>query len=534
MPSDPLQRAIVALNSQLELSVVLDTFLAAAAEQTGARYAAINIVDDDGLSVEFHYTGMPSGVWAAIGRAPNHVATLAQIPADGMLIIDELSNHPHFKGFPPGHPPMGAFLGTALRVRSRVFGYLYLADKREGFSEDDVAVVAALAAAASVAIDNAQLYERAILRERWVEASQQITTALLSDRDDDEALGHIVHAAVELADASHGALVLPGVGDTWVMEFTAGPRAADLLGLVLLEEGFALGTLRSGNGAIAPEPPGGAVLAPVQDFGPTLYAPLRAAEGVVGMLMVWRNRGTRVFEADDLAIAQRFADQAAVALTLSEFAHIRNLSQLLEERARLADDLHDFVSQELFATAMEVEAIAEQAPPHIADRLASTLDHVKRAQHEVRGVMRALAGQRASEPFAERFNRELVMARDSLGFNPSLKADWKHVAATLAADYSLADDAIAVARELFSNVARHAHATAVEVELRATEGRFSITITDNGIGPAGASNRHSGTSNLAGRAIRRNGTFTLEEVTPGADKPGTRAEWNVQAGAAQA
>jgi len=254
---EPLLSAILALNSQLDLPHVLDHFLTAATEQTGARYAAINIVDEDGVSVDFHYAGMPEGVWAKIGRAPNHVATLARIPHEGAIVIEELTKHPSFAGFPKNHPPMGAFLGTALKVRGAVFGYLYLADKEGGFTTKDEEAVLALAAGAAVAIDNAELYERAVKRERWLEASQKITTALLTDPGDEEAFSRIVDAAMELADAQHGVLVLPGVGDTWVMEFTAGPRATDLLGLVLPEQGFAITAIRSGEGTVAAAPPGG-------------------------------------------------------------------------------------------------------------------------------------------------------------------------------------------------------------------------------------------------------------------------------------
>jgi len=527
--SRALLDAIVALNSELDLPHVLDRFLSASTDLTGAKYAAINIVDDAGLSVDFHFVGVPDGVWARIGRAPNHVATLARIPTEGTIVIEELTKHPSFAGFPAGHPPMGAFLGTALRVRDEVFGYLYLADKMGGFSEHDSESVLALAAAASAAIDNAQLYERAILRERWLEASQQISTALLTDPGDEAAFERIVDAAMTLAEAQHAALVLPGVGDDWVMEFTAGPRASELLGLVLPETGYAITAIRSGTGTIAVEPPGSTILTPVQDFGPTLYAPLVAAGRTIGLLMLWRDRGLRPFVEDDLATAQRFANQAALALNLAELSHVQNKTAMLEERERLADDLHDFVSQELFATAIQIEAIAEESPENLRARLMSTLDHVKRAQHEVRGVMGSLSGQRTSEPLSERIRRELVMAEGSLGFAPSVQVDWAEVSHAVAGDPSLSDDVVAVVRELLSNAARHADASHVHMTLSGADGRLIVTISDDGIGPAGATRRHSGTSNLAGRAMRRNGTFSLSPDRPGVERTGTRAEWNVEA-----
>ncbi|WNM28273.1 GAF domain-containing protein [Demequina capsici] len=526
--SDALANAIVGMN-RLDLNDVLDRFLDAATEHTGAKMAAINILDDDGISVEFHYNGIPTGVMAHIGRAPNAVGTLAQIPREGCLVIEELTKHPAFRGLPPGHPPMGSFLGAALVVRDELFGYLYLASKEGGFTERDQQIVLALAAAASSAIDNAQLYERALLREKWLTASQDITTQLLADPGDEEAFERIVQAASELAGATSAALVLPGVGEEWVMEFTLGNRSDELLGQVLPEDGHALTVIRSGEGVVASEPPGGTVLPAVRAFGPTLYAPLHSEGRTSGLLMLWREPGMAAFGQNDLSTAQRFASQAAMALSFAELAHVKNVSHMLEERERIADDLHDFVSQELFATAIQLETIAANVPAEFRPRLLSTLDHVKRAQREVRSVMGTLSGERTSEPLSERLRREFVLAQDSLGFTPRVDVSWEDVATAAAADPTLSDDAVAVVRELLSNVARHAQATAVTVSLSAPPGRFIITITDDGLGPAGATKRHSGTSNLANRAIRRQGTFTLAPVRPGAPRPGTAAEWNVEA-----
>ena len=527
--TDALTDAIVALNAQLDLPHVLDKFLEASTVHTGARYSAINILDSEGISVDFHYTGMDPKLWEMLGRAPNAVGVLSQIPPEGTLCIQEITEHPSFKGLPPGHPPLGAFLGTALKVRGTVFGYLYLANKNGGFTEQDEAVVLSLAAATSVAIDNAQLYEDALARERWLKASQDITTSLLSNPGDEEAFAGIVESAKELAVASHVALVLPGVDDEWVMEFTAGTHADDLLGLVLPSDGYAMSTIRSGEGTIAAEPPGGTVLEPVKYFGPTLYAPLQAQGRTVGLLMLWRNRGEAAFDDHDLTTAQRFANQAAMALSLAELSHVKNVTSMLEDRERLADDLHDFVSQELFATAIQLETIAETVSPEVRNRVLSTLDHVKRAQREVRGVMSSLAGQRTSEPLSERVRRETVMAQDTLGFAPTLQVEWASVSHAIAGDPTLSDDVVAVVRETLSNVARHADAKAVHLTIEAGGGRLSVVTTDDGVGAAGATARHSGTSNLANRAIRRNGTFTLASVRPGNKRPGTVAEWNVEA-----
>lgn len=527
-PLDALTHAIVGLNAKHDLAELLAEMLDVSLQLTGAQYAAINRLDADDISVAFQYVGMDPSVWDLIGRAPNGVGVLHEIPSHDVLMIDEITKHPAFLGLPPGHPPLGAFLGSRLRVRDTTFGYLYLANKDGGFNDADGQMVRALAAAASVAIDNAQLYSQTVDEQAWLAASNNIVTGLLSDPEDESVFSTILSSAASLAHATHAALALPGVADEWVMEFTSGPRADTLLGLILPEDGPAMATVRSGLGIIASIPPGTYVLEEIRDLGPALYAPLHAGDRTVGLLMLWRERGDRVFGEVDLATAQQFANNAAVALGLAEIAHMKQVSGLNDERQRLADDLHDFVSQELFATSIQLESLAQDVDKEAARRLIATLEHVRRAQFEVRGVMSSLAGIRNTEPLQSRLRREITLAKETLGFAPHVDASWAGVAEATAIDRSLCDDSVAVVRELLSNIARHAHATAAWVQIEVRENRLHITVSDNGVGPAGAQQRHSGTANLANRAIRRNGNFSLDAREPGGDMPGTVATWTVR------
>ncbi len=526
--TDSLSSAIIALNAELELSAVLDRFLEVSLAHTGAKYAAINVLNDHGESVDFYYQGMDRSIWEKIGRGPGSVGVLGRIPALGTLVVDEVTEHPAFEGLPPGHPPLGSFLGTALRVRDHVFGYLYLASKEGGFTAGDEPIVQALAAAASVAIDNSQLYSSALERERWLTASQEITTALLADPGDETALARIVETAQELAHASAATLVLPGVDDDWVMEFTAGHRAGDLLGLSLPEGGQALKTIRTGEGTIAQEPPGEVILEPVRDFGPALYAPLRTEGRTVGLLMLWRDRGQTTFDQSDLATAQRFANQAALALSIAELRHVKDVTALLEDRQRIADDLHDLVSQELFAASIQLESLGERVPAEFRAGLTGCLGHVKRAQSEVRGVVSTLDNERTAEPLSERLRREIVLAQDALGFAPIVKVDWSAIPPEVEANASLGDDLVAVLRESLSNVAQHARASRAEVTLTIVKQRLTLSVTDDGVGPPEVFDRHSGTSNLANRALRRAGSFSLEKANPDASPPGCLLRWTVK------
>lgn len=525
---DALAHAIVGLNAKHDLADVLAEMLDASVHLTGAKYAAINRLDVNDRSVGFQFVGMDSSVWDKIGRAPSGIGVLNEIPVDDILVIEEITEHPAFLGLPKGHPELGAFLGTRLHVRDQTFGYLYLSNKEGGFNAADGRIVRALASAASVAIDNAKLYSQTIEKQAWLEASNAIATALLSNPEDESVFSTILVSATSLARATHAALALPGVADNWVMEFSAGPHADDLLGLVLPEEGQAMSTIRSGTGLVAAIPPGTFVIETIRDFGPAMYAPLRAGDHTVGLLMLWRERGDPEFIDTDLATAQQFANDAAVALSLAEITHMKHLAGLGEERQRLADDLHDFVSQELFATSIQLEGIAQDVDEVTAQRLAGTLEHVRRAQFEVRGVMSSLAGMRNTEPLRVRLSREITLAKETLRFMPRVDADWDQISAAIASDRSLCDDAVAVIRELLSNIARHARASAAWVEVKVEDDRLSIAVSDNGVGPYGAHERHSGTANLANRAIRRDGNFSLDVRDPGADMPGTIAEWTVQ------
>ena len=525
---DSLSGAIIALNADLDLPAVLNRFLDVSLAHTGAKYAAINVLSPEGRSIDFYFKGMDRGLWEKIGRGPGAIGVLGRIPAQGTLVVDEVTEHPAFEGYPSGHPAIGSFLGTALRVRDRVFGYLYLASKDGGFTAQDETIVRALAAAASVAIDNSTLYRNALERERWLTASQTITTALLADPGDEEALARLVEAAKELGQASAATLVLPGMDEQWVMEFTAGAKADQLLGLVLPEGGQALKTIRSGVGTVALEPPGAVILEPVRDFGPALYAPLRTEGRTVGLLMLWRDRGQPSFGSTDLDTAQRFADQAALALSVAELRHVKDVSALLEDRQRIADDLHDLVSQELFAAAIQLESLAERVPSEFKNTLENIRDYITRAQREVRGVVSTLDEERSSEPLSARIRREIVLAHDSLGFPPTVKVDWESLPAEVESDSALSDDLVAVVRESLSNVAQHARASTAEVAIWLEGDRLSVSVTDDGSGPPEEYSRHSGTSNLANRALRRAGSFSLQPARPGSPKPGSVMLWTVK------
>ncbi|HEY8721361.1 GAF domain-containing sensor histidine kinase [Pengzhenrongella sp.] len=540
-----LLQAVLALAADLDLPSLLKRFVDASTELTGARYGAINILDEHGTSTTFVQNGFDDLTVAALGHAPHAIGVLGQIPAHGVLRLEDLTKHPAYLGLPPSHPPLGSFLGTAVRVREKVFGYLYLSEKAGGFEDSDEDLVTALAAAAAVAIQNAELYALAVKRENWVRAGQQITTMLLEGAEEEDVLAQIASTAREIAGADTAALVLPGMADALVMEIVEGQAQDKLLGLAMVPEGRAWAAFESGVSAlvpslaIAPTPQ----LEPLRLFGPALYTPLRTAGKSVGVLMLLRRVDSPPFTDNDLVMTKSFAAQAALAFILAEARHAQDVAALLDERERIARDLHDLAIQQLFATGLQLETVGRRAAlggdgAEIAGLINGALDGVDSSVRQIRMIVHSLHDPAAGgASLVERLRREATLSRGGLGFAPSLLITADGVVVDTSDNELLgriddvvgadrANDVVAVAREGLTNAARHAKATSVAVRVSVNgsgpSGRIVIEVEDDGAGLDETRDRHSGTKNLAARARQDGGTFSLTAPPSGV---GTLLTW---------
>lgn len=543
--------AILAVAGQLELPAVLDRFVQVSAELTQARFGAINVLDDTGTSTTFVYTGVPTAVARAMRHPPHAQGVLGQIPQDGALRLDDLTQHPAFQGWPSHHPSMGSFLGASVRVGDHVFGQLYLSEKLDGrpFTEADEQMVVALAAAAGVAVANAQLYAEAERREHWLRAGQDITTMLLEGADEESALEHVARTAREVAGADTAALALPGLGGELYIELADGHDADVLTGLVMPRGGRAWTVLEEGCGLLTPSLSASRTVKneEMRAFGPAMFAPLHSSGRGVGVLVLLRRIGGTPFDESDLATAESFASQAALAYVLAEARHAQDVAALLDERERIARDLHDLAIQQLFATGMQLETVRRRAARGVdAHELTSiveeALDNVDSSVRQIRQIVYALRDPDAATGLVERLRREASLARTGLGFAPSLVLQLDGV--PLAAgdgdaedriddrlEQELTDDVVAVVREGLANAARHAHASsvAVRVTVRGTgpTGSVTVDVEDDGVGLPATRERSSGTGNLASRARQHGGTFALGAAPSGR---GTLLAWQAPLG----
>ena len=538
-----LLEAILAVARELDLPAVLNRFVQLCAELTGARYAAINVLDEHGESTTFVYTGVPTEVARMLRTPPHAQGVLGAIPAEGVLRLEDLRLHPAFIGWPARHPDMGAFLGASVRVGQRVFGQLYLSEKEGGFTDDDEQITLALAAAAGVAVSNAQLYAETERRERWLRAGQEITTMLLQGAEEEDALARIAAMAREVAEADTAALVLPGIGGQLVAEIVDGHRAEELLGTVMPVGGRTWTVMSEGKGLLTASLSRSPVVrVPVlRSFGPALFAPLQTGGHGIGVLLLLRRVGGRPFEDSDLTTAESFASQAALAFVLAEARHARDVAALLDERARIARDLHDLAIQQLFATGMQLETLRRRAaqgvdPTELLSIVDDALDNVDGSVRQIRRIVHALRDPDAATGLVERLRREASMARTGLGFAPSLVLSLdgrplgsddegsERLDARLDAD--LTDDVVAVVREGLANAARHAHASSVTVRVavrgQGRTGTVDVEVQDDGVGLPERRDRRSGTGNLATRARQHRGTFSLGAAP---DRRGTLLAW---------
>ncbi|MET3984484.1 GAF domain-containing protein [Streptomyces sp. PvR034] len=529
-----LLEAVMSVGRELDLPQVLQGIVEAAVVLVDAEYGALGVIGNDKKLAEFLPVGISDALRAQIGDLPSGHGILGElIRHPEPLRLSELSEHPASYGFPDHHPPMHSFLGVPIRIREEVFGNLYLTEKRGGadFDAEDEAVLSTLAVAAGIAIENARLFEEVRLRERWLEASSDITSALLSGAPEVEVLQGMLERAKDITVADMGVFYLLGSGGELRGSLAIGEGAEAHRGIVLPST---QGTLA--EAALARD---GLITVPdlatdrrvtVQrerwtGFGPAVAVTVGTKEKLRGVLMLARRHGRPVFAAAEIAALPGFAGQAALALELADRRHDAEQMSLLEDHDRIARDLHDLAIQRLFATGMTLQSAQRFVDhPQASERLARAVDDLDSTIKIIRSTIFGLREHEApgeAPKLRSRAVKTLDEAAAVLGFAPALRME-----GLIDTDVpsAIADEVLAVVGEALTNVARHAEATRVEVSIVAADGKLTLTVTDNGVGlPAGG--RRSGLRNLAERAERLSGR--MEAAARADGERGTRLEWRV-------
>jgi len=524
--------AVLAIGTGLDLQSVLHRIVEAAVRLVDARYGALGVIDDRALISQFLTVGVDDEATALIGPLPRGGGILGLLIKEPLpLRLHDLNQHPAAFGFPAHHPPMKSFLGVPIRIRDEVFGNLYLTEKRGGsdFDDEDESVVLALAAAAGVAIENARLYDDVRHRERWLRASAEVTTALLSGGEPDDVLQLVAARARDLAVADFAAIVLP-LADQLVIEVADGEAAPRVIGGRIDPNNSLVGEAFHSGKTIALDDvranprwaEGSDALA---DFGPVLIVPLVAGGAPRGVLWVGNQRGGRRFRDSQQAMLEAFADQAALGLELARQRRETEQLSLFRDRDRIARDLHDTVIQRLFATGMQLESSMRYVTePEASDRIQGAVGDLDKTIKEIRSTIYSLqrSERTPSSSLRARIVELIEELTPALGFTPALRLEGL---VDTRVSKEVGENLLPVVREALSNTARHAHAHHADVSLVVNESWVTVTVTDDGVGISD-NGRRSGLANLEARARSLAGAFTAHSAPEG----GAELIWRVPLG----
>ncbi len=488
------------LTAELDLDALLDTVLETARSLTGARFAAVGVLDERRRALEqFHTSGIPADVHARIGDLPRGRGILGVLIDDPRpLQLHDVTSDPRSFGFPEGHPPMHGFLGVPIKIRGEAWGNLYLTEKEGGddFDDRDAETVMVLAEWAAIAIENARLFgqarsqrdelERAL---RGLEATVDVALAIGDATDVGGVLALIARRARGLVDAQAVVIALLQRGRLQVAASSlASPSSCEPAAAIPLDGAIA---------ACAIDGPGAAIFGVddaigaearafgVDRAGAALAVPVQFRGESLGVLVAFDHLGERRdFERADERAVRSLAASAATAITTARSVEAGRLRATIAaaeaERTRWSRELHDETLQGLGALKLALRgALRSSDEARRAALIESVVDQLDSEIAGLRGIIRDLrpaalddlglasALQTLAERMEERggfaVRTQLEIAADRL--DPELEI----------ATYR-------VVQEALTNVVKHAAATNVLVRVRCDAQTLTALVVDDGVG----------------------------------------------------
>jgi signal transduction histidine kinase len=484
----------ISLTSELELGPVLQRLVEAAARLTGARYAALGVVDPSGKVLErFVTTGVDDETREAIGDEPVGRGVLGAVIRDAKPIrLARISDDPRSVGFPPHHPEMTTFLGVPVVLRGTVFGNLYLTEKHDGseFTEEDEELTRLLAAQAAVAVENARLHESSSRWLRQLESLNEIVNEIATQIEPEPVLAIV---AARLRELVRARIVLIALLDrTGLPRIAAadGDGARRLVGVSLAVDASKIGRVVQRArpervDSLPDDPEADQTVVRQMGFSTGLYVPLVVDRRVIGVVAAHDRTGPDPrFGDEDLRVAENLAKRAAIAVDLTHRVSRDGMRRVVEaqelERARLARELHDETGQALASILLGLRSLeqaveSESARTRVAavrELVVSTLHNVRRLAVELRpAALDDFGLDAAIERLVDTYREDSAIIVDlevQLG-DERLPPD---VETTL----------YRIVQEGLTNVAKHAMATRASILLTRKERTAVLVVEDDGRG----------------------------------------------------
>jgi signal transduction histidine kinase len=529
LDDDRLRRLLAAgqaLAARLDLDELLEELLRTACEVTGARFAALGVLDEERRALERFLTrGIGEEEHRRIGSLPRGRGVLGVLIDDPRpLRLDDVAAHPASFGFPPHHPPMTTFLGVPIRIRGQAWGNLYLTERDGGpFTPADEQAAIVLADWAAIGVENARLLGAARDRQaeaeralRRLDATTDVVRAVGTELDTRTVLRLVVERGRALAGARAVVLLLRE-GPDLVVADAAGQVAASARGARVAEGESALGALAAPRRlhdvqaqlALADQALG------VVGAETALLVPLRYRDRRLGVLAAFDRLGdVAEFGDEDEALLEAFATSAATAVATARTVEEERLRRSLEaaeaERARWARELHDDTLQALGALRIVLAGAARQDDD--AKLRAAVGTAVAQLEDDIRSLRALITELRPA-------------ALDELGLQAAVASLAERLGAVMGvpvhADVedvgrlppTVETTVYRVVQEALSNATRHAGASRVEVRVRRDDGAVALEVVDDGGGfdPA-AGSRGFGLPGMRERVALAGGALELDSA----------------------
>jgi signal transduction histidine kinase len=526
-----------AVMSELDLAAVFDRLLQAGREVTGARYAALGILNEQRTELEqFLTSGVDDETRRVIGELPRGRGVLgALIEHPQSLRVADVGQHPSSYGFPAGHPVMRSFLGVPIVLRGQAWGNLYLTEKRAGeFTLQDEEAAVILAGWAAIAIDHAQVHE---ISERRREEAEKAVRGLEATRDvvvaigGEVALEHVLEMIVKrgrVLVAARSVVIMLRDGEELVVQASAGhvqeargvrlPIADSTSGQVLEHLRTERITDVAARLRIDPGEFG------VPDARTALLVPMVYRGQAMGVLAAFDRDGSGdVFSEDDEQVLRTFAASAATAVVLAQSVQADRLRSSLAaadaERRHWARELHDETLQSLGGLRIRLSsALRRDDLSHAQEAMREAVAHLEQEIDNLRAIITELRPAALDElglrtAIEGLFDRH----RDRSGFHldgelalPDPSAGRERLEEQLeTAVYRLVQEAL-------TNVAKHAHAGRVRVAVSESDGQLSVEVQDDGSGFDPEAVSHGfGLSGMKERVSLAGGTLSIDSSERG-------------------
>ncbi len=495
-----LHRASLELVKDISLETLLERIASLACEQSGARYAALGVLDDEGKLRQFITVGMTTEEIKRIPHPPRGKGLIgALMHNSGNIRLAEIRADPRSVGFPKGHAEMHSFLGVPIRLGERQLGQIYLTEKigSPEFTADDETIIEMLAAYAGVAIENARLYQRVREREQALTRRNdelalmnRIEVALASSLELEEILNQTLALLMTHFKVEAGEIFLREEDNETLRLMLHRGEAAEAF---WTRSRFKFGEGMVGVVAQTRQPLISGHLekddrfqreAVVKaGFKQIACIPLTAHGEVVGVLTI-AARSRRAISQADLQLLTLIGAGAGTAIENARLhSNVRRLA-VLEERERIGMDLHDGIIQSIYGVGLTLEnarMLLSENPKFAEDRLKKAVEDLNRTIRDIRSYILDLRPrQMRGESLVEGLQRLIAEFRQNAKVEVVLGGPKTDHLADLPQANSTA--LFHICQEALANIAKHANARKVSIELWGTPDRVLLEIQDDGVG----------------------------------------------------